>query len=105
MTDADDPVVELLTTRQVAELLRVSYRQLDWWVRSGFLTVGDVTPGSGYPRRWWPDEVNRARAFAALVHVGISPAAVAAAMPSLMLDGARFAALLTPAVWIVGELP
>ena len=41
-----------LTTHQIAEAVGVSYRQVDWWVRKGYLEPSDPSTGSGDPRRW-----------------------------------------------------
>jgi hypothetical protein len=87
MRDADE---RTLSTHEVAELARVSYRQLDHWVGSGFLVIADAAPGSGTRRHWSPDEAHRAHVFAELVHAGVTPQAAAEAMPSLLLGTTRF---------------
>ena len=69
-----------LTTTQVAELVRVTPRQLQIWAVAGLLPIADRFPGSGNLRRWTPDEVARARAFAALNHAGVVPSACAEAL-------------------------
>jgi DNA-binding transcriptional MerR regulator len=92
------------STREVAELARVSYRQLDHWVASGLLVIGDVSPGSGTRRRWTPDETTHARLFAALVHAGVTPQAVADAMPSALVGPRTFRLDLGDVV-VTGPLP
>jgi len=43
----------------------VSYRQLDYWLREGYVHPEmDVNPGSGRPRRWAPADVDRLIAVA-----------------------------------------
>lgn len=79
-----------VTTHQLAELLRVSYRQLDYWVRIGFLPIAEAAPGSGIVRHWSPEEIGRARVFAALVHAGVSPVAVAESLPSALIGLRNF---------------
>ena len=81
----DDDVIVALTTAQVAELVRVSYRQLDHWVGKGYLTIGEPHPGSGGHRRWLPDDVMRARVFAELVHAGVRPESITEALPTAAL--------------------
>lgn len=111
MWDDADPVVNLLTSREVADLVGVTYRQLDHWTRRGYLPIGDRTPGSGVPRRWWPDEVERARVFAALADIGVEPAAIARALPTLLVGRGRYLIDLARDGWpsggctIVGEIP
>ena len=53
-----------MTSAEVAELAGVTYRQLDYWCRTGLLGEDLQRPtGSGYPRRFLPDDI---RAVAAL---------------------------------------
>ena len=48
------------SSREVCLLTGLSYRQLDWWVRTGKIEVSfNGTPGSGRPRRWTLAEVRR----------------------------------------------
>jgi predicted site-specific integrase-resolvase len=45
---------------EVCRIVGITYRMLDYWVRTG--TVRPTTkaqPGSGNPRRWTEDEVRR----------------------------------------------
>lgn len=51
----------------------ISYRQLDYWCRTGLLTTLDGnTPGSGWARRFHETQVERALALRALLNVGMS---------------------------------
>lgn len=51
----------------------ITYRQCDYWTRTGLLTVlGDATPGQGNYRRYPADQIARARAIADLLDAGIS---------------------------------
>jgi hypothetical protein len=45
----------------------ISYRQLDYWTRRGWLTAYDRTAGSGYVRSYHPREVVKARVMGSLV--------------------------------------
>lgn len=51
-----------------------TYRQLDYWVRKGYLRVPNATPGSGSWRTWPRREVVVAEKMARLVAAGIPPA-------------------------------
>jgi len=80
----DEPVA-LRTSIEVAERIRVSYRQLDHWVRRGYLPIRDLRPGTGNRRIWSEPEIQRAEAFALMVHAGIRPAFASDAMDSLAI--------------------
>jgi len=56
-----------------------SYRQLDHWVRCGYLQPWLTGPGSGYPRMWSVEELRVARLMSVLVDAGITPAKAAEA--------------------------
>ena len=52
------------TTRDVLEHTGISFRILDYWLRTGVISLGDDLnmPGSGRSRRYTEDEVNAIRA-------------------------------------------
>jgi hypothetical protein len=55
----------------------VTYRQLDYWVRTGRIRVDEPTPGSGQ-RRTWPDgELEVAARIGRLLKAGLSLAEAA----------------------------
>lgn len=60
-----------MTTRQVAALTGASFRQLDYWDRTGVLCPS-VAPakGSGSSRRYSPDDVRCALALVLLARLG-----------------------------------
>jgi transposase len=61
-----DPDVTALSSVEVADLVGVSYRILDNWLREGHVTLAcDPTPGSGRRRSWTEDEVVALRLFVA----------------------------------------
>jgi DNA-binding transcriptional MerR regulator len=105
MPDLDaqrDTFVEM-TSVEVAERCRVSYRQLDYWVRAGYLPIASTNPGSGVKRLWSFDEVLAAEVFAALMHVGVDPHAIAEALPTVLVGDDWFAAQLG-ALTVTGPL-
>jgi hypothetical protein len=51
-----------------------SYRQLDHWVRQGYLRVQQHGPGSGHARQWPDEEVRVAAVMARLTAAGLPPA-------------------------------
>lgn len=61
------------TVGLVAVIDGVSYRQLDFWVRRGYLKPHNATPGSGYSREWTTDEAAVATTMGRLVIAGFTP--------------------------------
>ena len=60
-----------LTSRQVCDHAGVTYRQLDYWSRSGYLgDEGEGRRGSGIPRRWTPRQAAVVAVLADLVNAG-----------------------------------
>lgn len=56
----------MLTSSQVCRLVGISYRQLDYWVRTGAIESPDnKSLGSGRPRVWTPEDVRRLKAVVA----------------------------------------
>lgn len=53
-----------------ADLARVTYRQLDHWIRKGY--IHGANPGSGYSRDLTGHEVLVLRHMSALVHAGMT---------------------------------
>lgn len=62
-----------VTSQELLEDAGISYRQLDYWTRTGLLTpIDGATPGSGYLRRYREDQVIKARGIRALLDAGVS---------------------------------
>ncbi len=57
----------------------ITYRQLDYWCKTGYLRPDSASPGSGYRRRFTPDEREVARLMLLLIDVGVEPAGAAKA--------------------------
>jgi len=69
------------------EEIGVTYRQLDWWTRQGYLHAREET-GSGYSRSYTESEKNVARLMGRLVRVGFS-AGFAGKVARAFLEGDR----------------
>ncbi len=59
--DADGRVT--YTSAQLCELAEITYRQLMYWARLGYLTPAVPLPGSGRPHIWPKEAVARARSL------------------------------------------
>jgi DNA-binding transcriptional MerR regulator len=57
----------------------ISYRQLDYWCSKGYLRPDSASPGSGYARRFPPEEREIARLMVVLTKAGLEPKAAARA--------------------------
>lgn len=55
----------------------MTYRQMDYWVRRGYLHPAESRPGSGNARVWPPEELEVGRRMAVLVQGGYTPATAA----------------------------
>lgn len=49
----------------------ISYRQLDYWCRTGLLTPNNEVPGSGWARGFDADQLHRAQTIRALLDAGL----------------------------------
>lgn len=62
---------------ELCEETGASYRQVDYWTRSGLLTPKPLTGvGAGNPRRYDRNQLDRCHAVVALLNAGIDLAAV-----------------------------
>ena len=69
--DRDDR--DWVTSQELIDEAGISYRQLDYWTRTGLLVPLDqAQPGSGYPRRFPDRELERARVIHDLLDAGVS---------------------------------
>ena len=50
----------------------LTYRRLDHWTRTGYLTCDKVNPGSGRPRTWPDEELAVATVMARLIEAGLT---------------------------------
>lgn len=87
----------ILSRGEVPEIAGISYRQLDWWVRKGYLYPTRPAEGSGYRREWPESEVAVAKEMVRLVAAQIPPA--------LAVEIARGRTEIAPGIRIVVEPP
>lgn len=71
--------------------LGLTYRQVDWWCRKGWINADNPDPGSGVRRAFPPGEVQIAAVMAALTKAGVSASAAhrAARNGGLLAPGVR----------------
>ncbi len=68
-------------TASVLAGVPATHRQIDYWVRAGYLHPQHVG-GSGNPREWTREELRVVRVMARLVKAGLQPAVAARAARS-----------------------
>ncbi|HEY1117707.1 MAG TPA: MerR family transcriptional regulator [Acidimicrobiales bacterium] len=62
-----------VTTQELVDEGRITYRQADYWTRTGLLVPLEAAlPGSGYMRRFPERELARVRVIHALLDAGLS---------------------------------
>lgn len=86
----DDPAFGL-TGAETARAAGITYRQLDYWTREGYITAKVADPGSGVFRRYLPEQVEQVRVLARLTRIGLPVGRVAALPPD---DRARLVKVL-----------
>lgn len=68
------PVQDRLTLLEVVEQLNVTYRQVDHWIRSGYVARHLMDTGSGHWRNVTPEDAFLLRLMSELVTFGLPPA-------------------------------
>lgn len=79
-------------------------RQIDFWVRQGYLLPGQQPPGSGVAREWPEVEIRVAQLMARLVFGGFTPADASVLARQVLRRRSRSAVRLTVAPGIVVEI-
>jgi len=62
---------ESFSAVQVAKACGVSYRQVDYWIRRGYVQLESPAPGWGHPRQLTFHEALRVKVFAAAAAAGL----------------------------------
>lgn len=66
-----------VTSEEIAAETGASYRQVDYWIRTGLIHArGLLSPGAGHVRRFDVSELERVRTVVALLKAGIDLASV-----------------------------
>ena len=66
----------------------ISYRQCDYWTRTGLLTaVGEDTPGTGHVRTYADEQATRAATIKALLDAGLSLQAIRVRIDEFLTAG------------------
>lgn len=90
-----------MTGPQAAKRAGITYRQLDYWCRKGWISQHASAPlGHGIVRQLTRQEVTRINRLAALVNAGMNPQSAAAALDRAVEDNGN-AVIVTGPVRIV----
>ena len=77
-----------VTSTELAALADITYRQLDYWTRTGLLdTITQALPGSGYTRAFDRTQVTKATALRDLLAAGVSLITCRAVIDELLDTG------------------
>lgn len=77
-----------VTTSELIDEARITYRQADYWTRTGVITPLDkARPGSGIVRRYSVDQIARASAYADLLDAGVSLTVARLVIDQLLATG------------------
>lgn len=88
---------EPVAWRHIADEIGISYRQLDYWTRRGWLKPEQARQTSGSWRRWPDEELAVLRRMAALVAVGVTAEAAARLARDL---GRHGSVEIAPGLWL-----
>lgn len=77
----------MTTTTEAAALARVSFRRVDYWIRSGLVPGVAINSGSGNVRSLTNDQVRFLTMMADLVRVGMKPDKAAELVQELLRTG------------------
>lgn len=96
-------VADGVTAMELVGEAPITYRQLDYWTRSGYLRLNDRRPGSGHPRTYSWTERSVAITMGRLVNAGLLPP-VAAEVARDMVEQTAETVSIAPGVSVtVGE--
>lgn len=97
-----------ISALELAQLIRVSYKQLDRWAVLGYIKEEPRERGTGHRRTFRNGEVRVAQVMATLVHAGVTPSVAAKAARTAILEvdsnGPLFMSELTRGVAVTGRL-
>lgn len=87
-----------MSATMCAKRAGITYRQLDFWTRSGYITMTRSAAGSGSQRVFSESEVAVVKRLAMLVRAGVSPLAASQAIAN---NPGQFVFQLTPEVTVI----
>lgn len=93
--DAAAKAEDLLTSMEAIRQAGISYRQLDFWHRAGYLKAEQEWNGSGSLRLWSEAEVRVARAMGRLVDAGLT-----VRMAAIVARNGWTRSQIGPGVWL-----
>lgn len=96
----------MATTGEVARKLNVTFRQLDYWVRQGWVSPETEGSSNRSIRYWSKADIEKVTLMARMVHAGIDSAKAAKVATVLMAnpsDKTRRSIKVGPGVYIVIE--
>ncbi len=64
--------VDFVTSLDIVAGAQVTYRQVDFWTRTGLLVPTNDNPGQGNSRHYAPEQLARAKAISALLRAGLA---------------------------------
>ena len=85
---------------ELVDTAGITYRQLDYWTRRGYLRAAEANPGCGRDRQYSPDETAVARRMGGLGGAGLTVESAAAIARG---DRAAISALLRTLAHIVDD--
>jgi hypothetical protein len=85
--EAVDPGLATYSSDDVCRLVSCTYRQLDWWTRSGVIEPAVPAQGSGTYRRWTAEQVRVVAAITVLRSLGCGEQAGRNATPQAEATG------------------
>lgn len=86
LPDRDDR--DWVTSTELIADTGITYRQLDYWTRTGLITPLDATrPGSGHLHRFTDHELAKVRTVRSLLDAGVSLQIIRAHLDQILADG------------------
>lgn len=79
---------DFVTALEIVHQAKITYRQLDYWTRTGLLVPTNADPGSGHTRHYPYEQLARAKALSALLRAGVNLASLREYLDTVVTVGA-----------------
>lgn len=79
---------DFVTAPEIVHQAKISYRQLDYWTRTGLLASHNDDPGRGNHRHYPREQLARAKAISALLDAGLDLAKLRERLADTAIHGA-----------------